>query len=149
MTLLTVADRWRRNGKQCRREIGLRNGTCLERPRMEFRTLNLFIYCWSEKVCNNKILLRGIIYWPHGRSWPKELSLRNLCLSVSAGSNSCRRLRSTCRDRWNDEMKSNCGHSTGDNPGLHRSTLNYHFRYVVIIPMNWNDGGHELYSSNG
>ena len=54
MTLSTVSDRWRCNARQCRQEIGLRKGTWLERSRMEFRTVILFIYCWSKNLATIK-----------------------------------------------------------------------------------------------
>ncbi|GAA47743.1 hypothetical protein CLF_100748 [Clonorchis sinensis] len=53
MTLSTVSDRWRCNARQCRQEIGLRKGTWLEWPRMEFRAVILFIYCWSKNVAKS------------------------------------------------------------------------------------------------
>ena len=54
MTLSTVSDRWRCNARHCRQEIGLRKGTWLERSRMEFRTVILFIYCWSKNLATIK-----------------------------------------------------------------------------------------------
>ena len=54
MTLSTVSDRWRCNARQCRQEIGLRKGTWLERSRMEFRTVILFIYFWSKNLATIK-----------------------------------------------------------------------------------------------
>ena len=54
MTLSTVSDRWRCNARQCRQEIGLRKETWLERSRMEFRTVILFIYCWSKNLATIK-----------------------------------------------------------------------------------------------
>ena len=58
--LSTVSDRRRCNARQCRQEIYLRKGTWLKRSRMEFRTVILFIYCWSKnlatvKFCTEKL----------------------------------------------------------------------------------------------
>ena len=48
MTLSFHPDRWRCHRSGCRESVGLRKGTWFEGSRLEFRTVMLFIYCWSK-----------------------------------------------------------------------------------------------------
>ena len=42
-------DRWRCKSRECRQDIGLRNGTWLENSRLDFTTAVYFIYWWSQE----------------------------------------------------------------------------------------------------
>uniref|UniRef100_A0A0N5BLZ0 DDE_Tnp_IS1595 domain-containing protein n=1 Tax=Strongyloides papillosus TaxID=174720 RepID=A0A0N5BLZ0_STREA len=42
--------RWRCYVRDCRKDIGIRNGTWFEGSRISFRTAILFIYCWTREL---------------------------------------------------------------------------------------------------
>ncbi|KER26468.1 hypothetical protein T265_06320 [Opisthorchis viverrini] len=136
---------WRCNARQCRYEIGLRKGTWLDRSRMELRIVILFIYCWSKslgkiKFCSKKLSTS------HTTPVDWKKFLRDVCVwqllqtpTVIGGPGLHVEIDETLISRRKNHagrvpfQQSNCGHFDGHNPGLHRSRLNHHLRFVGII----------------
>ena len=63
-------DRWRCSVRGCRKEVGLRIDTWLQHSKLSYRTIVLFIYCWSKemtsvKFCKEqlKIEKKSVIDW--------------------------------------------------------------------------------------
>lgn len=50
LSLSDKEDRWRCYLKDCRKDIPLRKGTWLEGSKLPYRTIILFIYCWSYEL---------------------------------------------------------------------------------------------------
>jgi transposase-like protein len=62
LVLSEMRDRWRCSKRECRYEIGLRNGTWLDGSHISYRDLIIFIYCWSQELtsirfCKIELLL--------------------------------------------------------------------------------------------